>query len=56
MTVAAIGAVLAASGVTKMSFWSNAPATQEVLALDWAGNWPVYHYLEDVADIAGRGA
>jgi non-specific serine/threonine protein kinase len=29
-------------------------ATQEVLALDWADGWPVYHYLEDVADIAGR--
>jgi non-specific serine/threonine protein kinase len=29
-------------------------STCEVLALDWAERWPVYHYLEDVADIAGR--
>lgn len=28
--------------------------TQEVLALDSARGWPVYHYLEDIADIAGR--
>jgi DNA-binding CsgD family transcriptional regulator len=28
--------------------------TQEVLALDWAHQWQVYHYLEDTADIAGR--
>jgi non-specific serine/threonine protein kinase len=28
--------------------------TQEVLALDWAHRWQVYHYLEDIADIAGR--
>jgi non-specific serine/threonine protein kinase len=27
---------------------------REVLALDWAGHWLVYHYLEDIADIAGR--
>jgi predicted ATPase/DNA-binding CsgD family transcriptional regulator len=29
-------------------------ATQEILALDWADRRPVYHYLEDIADIAGR--
>jgi non-specific serine/threonine protein kinase len=29
-------------------------ATQEVLALEWADRWPVCHYLEDTADIAGR--
>jgi DNA-binding CsgD family transcriptional regulator len=28
--------------------------TQEALALDWQQNWPVYYYLEDLADIAGR--
>ena len=28
--------------------------TQEVLALDWARGWPIYYYLEDIADIAGR--
>lgn len=28
--------------------------TAEVLALDWERRWPVYFYLEDIADIAGR--
>jgi predicted ATPase/DNA-binding CsgD family transcriptional regulator len=28
--------------------------TREVLALDWSRHWPVYNYLEDIADIAGR--
>lgn len=27
---------------------------EEALALDWDHGWPVYHYLEDLADIAGR--
>jgi DNA-binding CsgD family transcriptional regulator len=29
-------------------------STQEILALDWEEHRPVYHYLEDIADIAGR--
>ena len=29
-------------------------ATQQILALDWAEHRPIYHYLEDIADIAGR--
>jgi DNA-binding CsgD family transcriptional regulator/tetratricopeptide (TPR) repeat protein len=29
-------------------------STRELLALEWAQRWPVYAYLEDVADIAGR--
>jgi predicted ATPase/DNA-binding CsgD family transcriptional regulator len=28
--------------------------TQQILALDWAEHRPIYHYLEDIADIAGR--
>jgi non-specific serine/threonine protein kinase len=28
--------------------------TQEVLARDWTRRWPVFAYLEDIADIAGR--
>jgi predicted ATPase/DNA-binding CsgD family transcriptional regulator len=28
--------------------------TREVLSLAWAQQWPVYVYLEDIADIAGR--
>lgn len=27
---------------------------QQILALDWAERLPIYHYLEDIADIAGR--
>lgn len=27
---------------------------EEALALDWDHGWPVYHSLEDLADIAGR--
>jgi non-specific serine/threonine protein kinase len=28
--------------------------TRELLALEWGQRWPVYAYLEDIADIAGR--
>jgi non-specific serine/threonine protein kinase len=28
--------------------------TREVLVFDWEHHWQVYHYLEDIADIAGR--
>ena len=28
--------------------------TQEVLTLSWEQRWPVFSYLEDIADIAGR--
>jgi non-specific serine/threonine protein kinase len=29
-------------------------STRELLALEWEGRWPVYAYLEDIADVAGR--
>jgi predicted ATPase/DNA-binding CsgD family transcriptional regulator len=29
-------------------------STQQILALDWEERRPTYHYLEDIADVAGR--
>ncbi len=28
--------------------------SRDVLAFDWSQRWPVYHHLENIADIAGR--